>query len=74
MPSIHIESFFYKQVHSNAVTELTENVITPKGLVKILQGHTDGVSFIDPVSGATFYDRGRLAYLYRGQVPEDLGR
>ena len=60
------------QVHSSAVAELIKNVITPKGLTNILQGHADVVSFIDPVSGATFYDDPCLLHLLLDQVNSSL--
>ena len=60
------------QVHSSAVAELIKNVITPTGLTNILQGHTDGVSFIDPVSGATFYDDPCLLHLLLDRVNPSL--
>ena len=46
------QNTFYGRVHSSAVAELVKNTITPTGLTKILQGHADGVSSIDPVSEA----------------------
>ena len=47
---------FYAQVHSNAVTELIKNTVTPSGLAKILQGKLGEISFIDPVIEATVID------------------
>ena len=59
-------------MHSNAVAESIKNIITPAGLTKILQGHTDGVSFIDPVSKAHFYAGPCLLYLLLDRVDSSL--
>ena len=56
----------------SAVAELIKNIITLTGLTKILQGHADEVSVIDPVSGPTFYDGPCLLFLLLGRIDPSL--
>ena len=63
---------FYAQVHSNAVTELIKNTVTPSGLAKILQGKLAEISFIDPVTEATVIDGPCLLWCLWDRVDPSL--
>ena len=63
---------FYSRVHSQAVATFLQNIVTPAGYAKVIQGMLDQISFICPTTGTRFIDGPCLLYLLWDRIDPSL--